>query len=75
MKNSVFRDIRLCRRSACYLLQGGFLLLSFFDTEDICDIFIRNVGWLSMDYTALYPTKSSSEKKTVKRKTGSPGKN
>jgi hypothetical protein len=25
-------------------------------TEEGGDIFLRNVGWLSTDYTALYPT-------------------
>jgi hypothetical protein len=31
----------------------GFLLDLFFDLEEGDDIFIRNVGWLSADYTAL----------------------
>jgi hypothetical protein len=34
---------------------AGFLLGLIFETEDRGDIFLRNVGWLSTDYTALYP--------------------
>jgi hypothetical protein len=32
----------------------GFLHGLFFDPKDGGDIFLRNVGWLSTDYTALY---------------------
>jgi hypothetical protein len=32
---------------------AGFLL--GFDPEDGGKMFLRNVGWLSMDYTAIYP--------------------
>jgi hypothetical protein len=31
------------------------LLFLFFDPEDGGDMFLRNVGGLSTDYTALYP--------------------
>jgi hypothetical protein len=34
---------------------AGFLLGLFFDHNNEGDIFLRNVGWLSTDYTALYP--------------------
>jgi hypothetical protein len=34
---------------------AGFLLNLFFDPEDGGDMFLRNVGWHSTDYTALYP--------------------
>jgi hypothetical protein len=34
---------------------AGFLLCLFFDPEDGGDMFLRNAGWLSTDYTALYP--------------------
>jgi hypothetical protein len=27
----------------------------FFDRENGGDMFLRNIGWLSMDYTVLYP--------------------
>jgi hypothetical protein len=30
------------KSSACYLLQAGFLLSSFFDSEEIGDIFLQN---------------------------------
>jgi hypothetical protein len=29
-------------------------------SEDGGDMFLRNVGWLSMDYTALYPRRYNS---------------
>jgi hypothetical protein len=32
--------------------QAGFLLGLSFDPEDGGDMFLRNVGWLSRDYTA-----------------------
>jgi hypothetical protein len=37
------------------MLHPGFLLGLFFDPEEGSDIFLRNVGRLSTDYTALYP--------------------
>jgi hypothetical protein len=45
------------RRSkyACHLLICWFLLNYFFYPEDGGDIFLRNVGCNSTDYTALYP--------------------
>jgi hypothetical protein len=30
-------------------------LLGFFDPKDGSEIFLRNVGWLSTTYLALYP--------------------
>jgi hypothetical protein len=45
---------------ASYLLHTGFLLCLFFDTKDGGDMFLRNVGWLSVDYTALYPRRQNS---------------
>jgi hypothetical protein len=32
----------------------GFLLGLFFDLEDGGDMFLRNIGWHSTDYTASY---------------------
>jgi hypothetical protein len=37
-----------------YLLHARFLLGLFFNPEDGGYICIRNVGWFSADYTALY---------------------
>jgi hypothetical protein len=39
---------------------SGFLLCLFFYPEDGGDMFLRNVGWLSTDYTALYPRRQDS---------------
>jgi hypothetical protein len=36
------------------------ILLGLFDPEDGADIFLRNVGLLSTDYTALYPRRQNS---------------
>jgi hypothetical protein len=33
----------------------GFLLGLFFDSENGGDMFLRNIGWLSAGYMALYP--------------------
>jgi hypothetical protein len=30
------------------------ILLGLFDPEDVCDMFLRNVGWLSTDCTAIF---------------------
>jgi hypothetical protein len=32
-----------------------FVAWLIFDYKDGDDIFLRNIGWLSTDYTALYP--------------------
>jgi hypothetical protein len=42
-----------------YLLHAGFLSGLLFDPEDGGDIFLRNVGWLSTDYMALYPRRQN----------------
>jgi hypothetical protein len=41
---------------ACHLLTCWFLLELFFDPEDGGDMFLRNVGCNSTDYTASHPT-------------------
>jgi hypothetical protein len=38
-----------------YRLHAGLLFGVFYDLEDGGDIFIRNLGWISAEYTALYP--------------------
>jgi hypothetical protein len=40
---------------------AGFFLDLFFDPEDGGDMLLRNVGWLSTDYTALYPRRYVSQ--------------
>jgi hypothetical protein len=44
----------------CYLLHACFLIGLFFDTEVGAEIFLRNVRWLSTEYTALYPRRQNS---------------
>jgi hypothetical protein len=41
--------------SSCYLLHAGFLLRVVFYVEDEGEMFLRNIGYISTDYTALYP--------------------
>jgi hypothetical protein len=41
-------------------MPAAFLLGLLFHPEDGSDMFLWNVGWLSMDYTALHPTRSNS---------------
>jgi hypothetical protein len=36
-------------------MKSGFFLSLFFNPKVGGDMFLRNVGGLSMDYTALYP--------------------
>jgi hypothetical protein len=44
---------------------AGFLFGLFFDPEDWDDMFLRNVGWLSTDYMAVYPRRSSSSSSII----------
>jgi hypothetical protein len=46
--------------SVCHLIHAGFLLGLFFDPEDGGDMFLLNIGSLSIDYTALYPRRQNS---------------
>jgi hypothetical protein len=71
MKSAIFWDLTLCsplrvnwRVGGTYSLHllatcfhTGFLLGLFFYPEDGGDMFLRNVGWLSTDYTTLNPRK------------------
>jgi hypothetical protein len=43
-----------CRRISRSCFHAGFLLDLCFDPEDGGDMFLRNVGWFSTDYTALH---------------------
>jgi hypothetical protein len=52
--NSSEDRLLLGSSSVCYLVHTGFLLGFFFDLQDDVDVFLRNVGLLSMDYTTLY---------------------
>jgi hypothetical protein len=55
------RRARNHHQAACsisYLLYAGYLLGLFFGTGD-GDAFFRNVDWLSMYYTVLYPKDAS----------------
>jgi hypothetical protein len=42
------------------LLHTGFFLGIFFDYEDRGDIFFRNVGCVSEEYTAIHPGRQNS---------------
>jgi hypothetical protein len=41
--------------STCCLLDAAFFFGLFLNPEDEGDVFLRNVFWLSKDYTVLYP--------------------
>jgi hypothetical protein len=76
MKSSLLRDILACnllKVNRCFgeidrlhlqaLFAAGFTLVSclaFFNPEDGSDIFLGNVGWLSMVYMVLYPRRQNS---------------
>jgi hypothetical protein len=51
------RKFRLTDSYMCTLLSTVIFLGLFFDPEDGSDVFLQNVGWLSLDYMALYPRK------------------
>jgi hypothetical protein len=44
---------------ASYVLHAGFLLGLFFDPDKGGEVFLRNFGPLSTDYTALYPIRQN----------------
>jgi hypothetical protein len=68
VKSSVFWNITLSvesqptfwRNMSPPELATCFILVSCFDFEDGSEMFLRNVGWISTDYTALYPRKYNS---------------
>jgi hypothetical protein len=46
---------------ALFFLVSCYVLLSiFFNPEDGIDMFLRNVNWLSTDYTTLYPRRQNT---------------
>jgi hypothetical protein len=51
------RVVRRSKLATC--IHAGFLLGLFLDPKN-GDIFLRNVGWLSTDYTVLYPRRQRS---------------
>jgi hypothetical protein len=62
LKSTIFWDITPCsplKVNRHFFLLPTFMLISssayFFNPEDGGDMFFRNVGWHSTDYTALYP--------------------
>jgi hypothetical protein len=52
----------LCSCYSCYLLHASFLLGLFFSPEYGCRIFLQNVCWLLMNYTALIPEERAFQK-------------
>jgi hypothetical protein len=57
-RNQLEVDIK--QSTVCSLFYSGFFLGLFFHTQDGGDIFLRNIDWLSTDYTALYPKRHNS---------------
>jgi hypothetical protein len=47
------------RDSACRLFTIGFLIVLIFDPEEGYDRFLRNIGWLIQNYTALQSGRSN----------------
>jgi hypothetical protein len=48
-----------------HLFHSGFLFSLFFDPEDGGDMFVRNIGLLSTDYTTLFPRRQNSSQESV----------
>jgi hypothetical protein len=46
--------------SACYLFHSGVLIGLLFNPENGDDMFLRNLGWRSVVYIALYPRRQKS---------------
>jgi hypothetical protein len=49
--------LKIKQRFACYLPLTSALRDSFFGPENLGDVFFRNIGLFSTDYTALHPKK------------------
>jgi hypothetical protein len=61
MKSSIFWDILLCESR--WQAEPTFMLVSclgYSSTLKIEEMFLQNVGWLSMHYMALYPRRQNS---------------
>jgi hypothetical protein len=54
MKSIIFWDMMPCNLLRCNRRFGGTF---FSDPEDGGDMFLRNVGCISTDYTASHPTR------------------
>jgi hypothetical protein len=54
--NPIFFHLRLVLLAACIMLVSIFA----FNPENVNDMFLRNVGWLSPDFTVLYPRRYNS---------------
>jgi hypothetical protein len=53
---SVYGSISRCiLKQNVYLLHAGSCLTYYSNPEDGSDMFLRNIGRISTDYTALYP--------------------
>jgi hypothetical protein len=48
----------------------GFLLGLYFDPEDGGDMFLENIGSLSVEYTALYSRRQNSSKTKQRERHG-----
>lgn len=60
VSRSVFCDITPSSPLKVNQLQSGFLLGLLWNPEDGDNLFIWNFGWLSADYTVLYPWRYTS---------------
>jgi hypothetical protein len=54
MKNMGYNTMQFTESQQTACFHAGILVGSF-DTEDGGNMFLKNIGSLSMDYTALYP--------------------
>jgi hypothetical protein len=66
-KNKPSKKQRESRAMCATCSHSGFLLGLLFDPEDGGDIFLRNVGLISTDYTALYPRRQVCSMTTAVR--------
>jgi hypothetical protein len=67
VEESLFWHITQCKQSfASTLLHADFLLGLSFNPEHESDMLLCNVGWLSADYTALFPRTYGSSQPQIK---------